>query len=164
MSKISKLAILLFSSTLVFAGCSKGEVKSNDNAREMKKVSDGVNIDGLYAELKLLKNENGNATFLYKVSNQTDKVKKYKFSTGKQYDYTLYKNGEEMYTQSKVMAFSQAISEVSILPKNEKKFDIEIGDLNEGIYKLKVWFTPMDKEEEFKQIIEFKVEESKSIQ
>lgn len=96
--------------------------------------------------------------FVYAIVNASDKATTYTFPSGMQMDYTLYKDGKKLYTQSDVVSFTQAVTKQTIEPKSTQQYDIHLEQLEPGAYELHVWSTAKEFVDETKQTLVFQVE------
>lgn len=145
MNRKGKWLIIGLLSTLLLVGCS-------DKEENVKESETKVSVSNITLE------QTEPTHFVYSVKNDTEKEVFYTFPTSMQMDYTLYKEQQKLYTQSEVVSFTQALTELSIAPNSAKQYDILLEDLEPGNYTLDVWLATNEKSEDTKQTIKFRVE------
>ncbi|MDN7246428.1 BsuPI-related putative proteinase inhibitor [Planococcus shenhongbingii] len=144
MQKRIWLLMLLLSSLLLLAACGANE-KSAENPPEKPTTNEGTS-GGIAAgapepAIKQLDDQ----TYLYTVKNQTEKPLTFDFTSSQRYDFALLdESGDQVFLQSSVSMYAQALGEETIKQAEELSYPLEVPplDLEPGTYTLEVWLTP----------------------
>ncbi|ETP69791.1 intracellular proteinase inhibitor (BsuPI) [Planomicrobium chinense] len=84
-------------------------------------------------------------TYLYTVKNQTEKPLTFDFTSSQRYDFALLdESGEQVFLQSSVSMYAQALGEETVKQAEELEYEIEVPplELEPGTYTLEAWLTP----------------------
>ncbi|MFA9557114.1 BsuPI-related putative proteinase inhibitor [Evansella sp. AB-rgal1] len=134
-------------------GSNNGEVNENND-------DDGNTENGIVAgELVPSILEDGTLVFKYEVINQTEEEVTLEFSSSQRYDYSIRKDGQEIYLFSSLASFMQMMGDEVLSPGEKLSYEIDLNELGleAGDYTLEVWLTPI-KGPKYLQEIEFSVE------
>ncbi|MBB6283123.1 BsuPI-related putative proteinase inhibitor [Geobacillus subterraneus] len=85
------------------------------------------------------KKENGAYVFTFTVKNQTERVQTVTFTSSKQYDYILYRDGKKVKQFSEGKMFAQIYEERTLKQGEELSFQETFRDLAPGTYTLEWW-------------------------
>ncbi|MEW5322175.1 BsuPI-related putative proteinase inhibitor [Geobacillus thermoleovorans] len=83
--------------------------------------------------------ENGAYVFTFTVKNQTERVQTVTFTSGKKYDYILYRDGQKVKQFSEGKMFTQIYEERTLKPGEELSFQETFRGLEPGEYALEWW-------------------------
>lgn len=133
-------------SVILLVGCAEKEVNKPPIEQKV--------IEGKTTSLKQLEPNH----FVYSITNASEDVQVYTFPSGMQMDYTLYKDGGKLYTQSEVVSFTQATTELTLAPNGTQQYDILLEELEPGAYQLEVWSVANEPINEERQTITFQAE------
>lgn len=105
--------------------------------------SDGVVENEVTALLEQMDTE----LYRYTVNNQTDESMTFKFTSGQRYDFTISNaDGEELYRESSVSTYMQALGEETLEPGDKLEYELQIPELEleSGVYTITAWLTPQE--------------------
>ncbi|NNU83746.1 proteinase inhibitor [Geobacillus sp. BMUD] len=85
------------------------------------------------------KKKNGVYVFTFTVKNQTERVQTVTFTSGKKYDYILYRDGKKVKQFSEGKMFAQIYEERTLKQGEELSFQETFRGLKPGTYTLEWW-------------------------
>ncbi|WP_270182520.1 BsuPI-related putative proteinase inhibitor [Alkalihalobacillus sp. CinArs1] len=152
---------------LTLTGCGEGNESMNSTNNGNGKAeevntgatgSSGIVAGSMEPSLTLDSISNGQATFTYKVQNQTEKVQTVVFPSSQKYDYKLYnEEGEVLVTYSANKSFIKQVEKEEVKQADTLEYTITLDSLAKGSYTLEIWLA-VENEEDFKKTIDFTVE------
>ena len=113
--------------------------KAKEEASQAKsQVERGMSNGTLKPSLTYEKKD-GNYVVTFTVKNQTDRVQTVTFTSGKKYDYILYRDGKKVKQFSEGKMFTQIYEERPLKQGEALVFTETFADLPKGNYKLEWW-------------------------
>jgi hypothetical protein len=113
--------------------------KAKDETSQAKsQVERGMSNGTLKPSLTYEKKD-GNYVVTFTVKNQTERVQTVTFTSGKKYDYILYRNGKKVKQFSEGKMFTQIYEERPLKQGEALVFTETFTDLPKGNYKLEWW-------------------------
>jgi hypothetical protein len=113
--------------------------KAKDETSQAKsQVERGMSNGTLKPSLTYEKKD-GNYVVTFTVKNQTDRVQTVTFTSGKKYDYILYRDGKKVKQFSEGKMFTQIYEERPLKQGEALVFTETFADLPKGNYKLEWW-------------------------
>ncbi|WP_031406708.1 BsuPI-related putative proteinase inhibitor [Geobacillus vulcani] len=85
------------------------------------------------------KKKNGVYVFTFTVKNQTERVQTVTFTSGKKYDYILYRDGKKVKQFSEGKMFTQIYEQRTLKQGEELSFQETFRGLKPGTYTLEWW-------------------------
>ena len=137
------LALLLLLLALFAAACGMEEdaEEKPEEPETNESTSGGIAAGEPEPAIQQLDDE----TYLYTVKNQTEKPLTFDFTSSQRYDFALLdESGEQVFLQSSVSMYAQALGEETIKQAEELSYELEVPplDLEAGTYTLEAWLTP----------------------
>jgi hypothetical protein len=105
---------------------------------EASQTEQGIAAGALEPSLTYEKKD-GNYVVAFTVKNQTERVQTVTFTSGKKYDYILYRNGKKVKQFSEGKMFTQIYEERPLKPGEALVFTETFTGLPKGNYKLEWW-------------------------
>jgi hypothetical protein len=99
----------------------------------------GIVAGTLQPYLHVEKMGEGAYRFTFTVKNQTERPQKVTFTSGKKYDYILYRNGKKVKQFSEGKVFTQVYQEQVLKQAEELSFTETVTNLEKGHYKIVFW-------------------------
>jgi hypothetical protein len=113
--------------------------KAKDETSQAKsQVERGMSNGTLKPSLTYEKKD-GNYVVTFTVKNQTERVQTVTFTSGKKYDYILYRDGKKVKQFSEGKMFTQIYEERPLKQGEALVFTETFADLPKGNYKLEWW-------------------------
>ncbi|EZP75284.1 intracellular proteinase inhibitor [Parageobacillus genomosp. 1] len=127
--------------SMLFAANNGGERPKAKNETEQPKVpieQQGIVAGTLEPSLTYEKKD-GTYVVTFKVKNQTERVQTVTFTSGKKYDYILYRDEKKVKQFSEGKFFTQIYEERQLKQGEELVFQETFADLPPGNYTLEWW-------------------------
>jgi Intracellular proteinase inhibitor len=113
--------------------------KAKDEASRAKSQVERGMIAGALKPSLTYEKKDGNYVVTFTVKNQTERVQTVTFTSGKKYDYILYRNGKKVKQFSEGKFFTQIYEERQLKQGEELVFQETFADLPPGNYTLEWW-------------------------
>jgi hypothetical protein len=110
----------------------------DENSQAKSQVERGMSNGTLKPSLTYEKKD-GNYVVTFTVKNQTERVQTVTFTSGKKYDYILYRDGKKVKQFSEGKMFTQIYEERPLKQGEALVFTETFADLPKGNYKLEWW-------------------------
>lgn len=133
-------ALILLALALFIAACGTTDSGEPDMGNGS---SDGV----VEEEVTALLEQMDSNLYRYTVNNQTEESMTFNFTSGQRYDVTISnEQGEELYRESSVSSYMQALGEETLEPGEALEYDIQLPELEleSGVYTIKAWLMPQE--------------------
>jgi hypothetical protein len=144
MKKRFRLIVLLMLLMALLAACGTSEDTAEESPEEPEKSE--ANSGGIAAgEPEPAIEQLDDQTYVYTVKNQTETPLTFDFTSSQRYDFALLdESGEQVFLQSSVSMYAQALGEETINQAEELRYEIEVPplELEPGTYTLEAWLTP----------------------
>ncbi|MGI2329033.1 BsuPI-related putative proteinase inhibitor [Planococcus sp. YIM B11945] len=160
------LVLLLMLLALILAACGTKEDNTTggqppDSPEEetpgtTDESSGGIVAGALIPNLEPLDDN----TYRYTLTNQTEEIKTFSFTSGQRIDVSLSdESGSQVFLMSSTAMFTQALGEETVKQGEELSYEFDIPelDLAPGTYKVEAWLTPKEGQD-FKAESEYTVE------
>lgn len=137
--RLAAFILLLALSTFLAACGTSGSVEPDMGNGS----SDGVVEDEVTALLEQMDTK----LYRYTVNNQTDESMTFNFTSGQRYDFTISnEDGDELYRESSVSSYIQALGEETLEPGDKLEYEFEIPpmEFESGVYTITAWLTPQE--------------------
>lgn len=125
--------------SMLFASNNGERPKAKDDASQTKSQTErGMVAETLVPSLTYEK-KGGNYVVTFMVKNETERVQTVTFTSGKKYDYILYRDGEKVKQFSEGKLFTQIYEERPLKQGEALVFQETFANLPKGKYKLEWW-------------------------
>ncbi|MDQ0484190.1 BsuPI-related putative proteinase inhibitor [Guptibacillus hwajinpoensis] len=145
---------------LMLSGCGEenSSMNTNNNKSEQVSGSSGIVAGSMEPSLTFEEQENGTATFLYTIQNQTEQVQTITLPSSQKYEYKLYnEKGEHLKTYSADKSFVKKEEVFKVKQAEILEYPITIDQLSKGTYTLDVWLAT-EGAGDYKKTINFTIE------
>ncbi|MBA2874501.1 BsuPI-related putative proteinase inhibitor [Thermaerobacillus caldiproteolyticus] len=116
----------------------KSEAKDTPPQKQPQHHHGGI-VAGTLQPSLVYEKKNNRYVFTFMVKNQTERVQKITFTSGKKYDYILYRDGKKVKQFSEGKAFIQIYEERPLKQGEELVFTETFESLPKGHYTLEWW-------------------------
>jgi hypothetical protein len=125
--------------SMFFASNHGERPKAKEEASQTKPQTEQGIVAGTLEPSLTYEKKDGNYVVAFTVKNQTERVQTVTFTSGKRYDYILYRNGKKVKQFSEGKLFTQIYEERPLKQGEELVFTETFTDLPKGNYKLEWW-------------------------
>jgi hypothetical protein len=133
------IAVGVTAISMLFSDNEGERPKAKDEASRAKSQVERGMIAGALKPSLTYEKKDGNFVVTFTVKNQTERVQTVTFTSGKRYDYILYRNGKKVKQFSEGKLFTQIYEERPLKQGEELVFTETFTDLPKGNYKLEWW-------------------------
>ncbi|KYD11904.1 MAG: proteinase inhibitor [Geobacillus sp.] len=125
--------------SMLFASNSGEQPKAKDDTSQTKPQTEHEMIAGALEPSLTYEKKGNNYVVTFTVKNQTDRVLTVTFTSGKKYDYILFRDGEKVKQFSEGKMFTQIYEERLLKQGESLVFQETFSHLPKGKYKLEWW-------------------------
>jgi hypothetical protein len=139
MIALAGIAVGVVAIGMLFSNNEGEQPKAKDEAARAKSQVERGMIAGALEPSLTYEKKDGNYVVTFKVRNQTERVQTVTFTSGKKYDYILYRNGKKVKQFSEGKLFTQIYEQHQLKQGEELVFQETFTNLPKGNYKLEWW-------------------------
>ncbi|BDG49086.1 hypothetical protein PspKH34_36470 [Parageobacillus sp. KH3-4] len=125
--------------SMLFTSNSGEQPKAKDDASQTKPQAERGIIAGTLEPSLTYEKKGRNYVVTFTVKNQTERVQTVTFTSGKKYDYILYRDGKKVKQFSEGKLFTQIYEERLLKQGESLVFQETFSNLPKGKYKLEWW-------------------------